>query len=236
MKRTKIVSWRPEGNSFWPRRQIEKVITYLESLAWFDKLVQQGANIHLRATRKKVNPQWYLDISVPYYEGDYKGIRIEVKMAIEVRWCESQQSAKVRYYGPNRQNHPMGFIQKSSVYIEQVGKLVRTLIEEADNSCDINIRERKTIIDKKEEAKTFSQQLTESIGVPITTSSAALWDDRLAYGHTKAYRLEFVKVPDADLFNIKSITGDYSAEEIKQIIEIIGSSPRAIAARLIQSH
>ncbi len=83
------------------------------------------------------------------------------------------------------------------------------------------------------EEKEYRKELSTRMGVDL---GEAGYNDSYTWGTGREYCLKFERqgaIGDEELFEIETINGKFTAEEIKALIYMIGNTPRALASRLI---
>jgi len=224
-KRTKLVWY--DNTSNWDKFPLVVLAKELEKQDWFRSkgITCTFFRKYDYNTAKKlfetqsVTPQSLLLIQ------QYKTTEVWV----DVEWIFQETRCSIERYKPR------GSKKTKSRYIEGAFERIKETFEEAVPIAETIISAEQEREQRKIEAEEFYKNLCEELGVELKTS----YQNEYQYQQGKHFAISFERNKKTDkngkitnTFDIGTILGTFDIEEIKQLIKIVGGSPRAIASRL----
>jgi len=132
-----------------------------------------------------------------------------------------------------------GHPKTKSKYIEGALERIKAALEKAILITEKEIIQKQEREQEKTEAAKYQSNLCKELGVTLTHRYKYTTFYSYEYHQGKHFGMNFRRIrpleeyrKDKISFIIDEINGDFSIEEIKQLIKIIGGCPRAIVSRL----
>jgi hypothetical protein len=137
---------------------------------------------------------------------------------------------KLRDKNGNATHHHASYIETALVKIHQDLRRCTDLIDEQVQQCKDHEKKRK---EAERERDREQQKVATELGVKLKRD---LTDSEcLRYGgktYNIAFHFDHEDPSTEPLFHITQIEGDFTIDDVKKMIQIVGGNPRAIAARL----
>jgi len=158
-----------------------------------------------------------------------------LKIYVQLHQCPDINSSTISIYYINGQYRIDGWHKTKGDRSSRLEKILSSIIER------VKIKENRMLLQYEREIKEKEKaaSISEEVGIPLVSSY-----DILSYNPDKKYGISFVKKTDDDdvmkecpdaPYKITEIRGQYTLEELKKIIEIVATNPRAIKEKLLNN-
>lgn len=203
-----------------------------------------GKNVTHNSYYKGIHP-YIRQMKTTYLQWKYKDRNI----GIRVKWDDKCERFAIKIecpsYGVEGFTDYNGNPKTSlSGYIEQATKKIELMVLACEDVIDATVQQIEEAEKRDEIREQYKKSLISDIDMNIKLSEGYTYRGSYEYGDRNyALRFQVVDIDkhienknedDPQLFSIRDITGNYTMEEIQQIIKIVGGNPRAIAARLLK--
>ncbi len=239
IKKMKRIPATTENIKCWDDIPLVKLRKVLEQMIWFDgkyilnsykyeyekyTITPKSAQLEMQYREKSIDILCNWEVKEHYKE--YETITSE-RFAIRIEkphYCEFQT--------PRTWVNNQVIFRYSRFYSVAIDKIEDALYD-AQEFIDNEITDEENEKKREVELEIIRKTLCENLDVSIMKSN---YSNSYKYREDKEYHLDFEATDDmGELFEIEEIGGKYTQDDIKKIIEIIGSNPRAVAERLTKN-
>jgi len=226
--RTKLVWYK--NTTVWENFPLVILAKEIEKQAWFTGKIYTCGHLTLDEAKKRLLQGSGFEPNDLRLIQQYKSY----EMKVYIEWIFQETRCNIQLKNPHSMYiYSQNKITKSK-YIEGVLERIQQAFEEGMSLVEKMISKKKEEEAAAKIAKEYHKNLCERLGVEVIPNKYMVYN--FTYGMNRKFQMQFQKDSKdgstEEVFNINNIRGSFGIEEIKQLIKVIGGSPRAITSRL----